>query len=76
MRVFARLKSVLVTAPNPDERIGQGLLENATVAVTCSETEDETVVVTFSFQRRRGALAGHHPVVMGLLGIVTTQIVF
>ena len=37
----------MVTAPNPDEGIGQGLLENAMVAVARAEAEDETVVVTF-----------------------------
>src|SRR5207244_342081 len=65
-----------VTAPNPRQRIGQGLLENTTVAVTCAEAEDEAVVVTFGFQRRRRALAGHDPVVMSFLGIFRTQIVF
>ena len=37
----------LVTAPNPHERIGQRLLENAPVAVVGAEAEDETVVVIF-----------------------------
>ncbi len=36
-----------VTAPNPHQRIGQGLLENAAVAVAGAEAEDETVMVTF-----------------------------
>src|SRR6266568_1778528 len=76
MRGTSRLKSVLVPAPNPHQRIGQGLLENATVAVTCAEAEDETVVVPFGFQRRRRALAGYDPVVMSFLGVIGTQIVF
>src|ERR1051325_7304048 len=67
---------LIVTAPKPHESLGQGLLEHATIAVAGAEAEDEPVVVTFGRQRRRGAFAGHDPIVMGFLGIFWTQIVF
>src|SRR5206468_3649255 len=40
-----------VPAPNPDEGIGQSLLENAMVAVARAEAKDETVMVIFGFLR-------------------------
>src|SRR5262245_23597529 len=66
----------LIAAPEPDEGVGQGLLENAAIAVTRGQAEDEAMVVTFGLERRGRTFAGHHPVVMGLLGIFGTQIVF
>ena len=66
----------VIAVPNPNECIGQGLLEYATVTVSGPASENKALVVTFRFQRGRSALARHHPVVMSLLGIIGTQIVF
>src|SRR5438552_6028088 len=66
----------LVPAPNPDECIGQCLLEDATIAVPCPASENAALVVTLRFQRARGAFARHYPIVMSLLGAFRTQIVF
>src|SRR5439155_10414291 len=66
----------VVAAPNPHERIRQCLLENAAVAVARGQAKYEAVVVTLGFESSRGAFAGHHPVVMGLLRIVRAKIVF
>src|SRR5258706_9164885 len=67
---------VVVAAPDPDECVGQGLLEDATVTVARSKREDEAVMVTLGPKRSRGAVAGHDPVVMGFLRIARAQIVF
>ena len=66
----------VIALPDPDECIGQCLLKYATVTMSGPEREKKTLVVALRFQRRRCALARHHPVVMSLLGIVGTQIVF
>src|SRR5258706_13674796 len=66
----------MVAAPGPDERVGQSLVKDAAIAMAGSEGENESVVVTLCFERRRGSLAGHHPVVMSVLRIVRAIIVF
>src|SRR5439155_20037950 len=52
------------------------LLKNTAVAVARSKAEYEAVIVTFGLKGSRGALAGHHPVVMGFLRIFRAKIVF
>jgi len=42
----------MVTAPDPHQRIGQGLLENFAVAVPGIKTEHVAVIVTLRLQRR------------------------
>jgi hypothetical protein len=66
----------MITAPNPHERIGQRLLEHATVAVAGCQAEDKTVVVTFGIERRFSAFAGHDPIVMSFFGVIWAKIVF
>src|SRR5258708_26010086 len=66
----------MVAAPDPDECIGQGLLENAAVTMASAEAEHETLGVTFGFQSRRRALASHDPIVMSFLRIFWAQVVF
>ena len=66
----------MVTAPDPHERISQGFLEDATVAMTCGETEHETVAIAFGIKGGIGALAGHDPIVMGLFGVIWAKIIF
>src|SRR5260370_24175400 len=70
---FAGPLFCVVAAPNPDGGVGQGLLEYATVTVSCAASENKALVVTLGFHGGRSALAGHHPVVVSLLGIVGTQ---
>src|SRR5256885_11795806 len=66
----------VVAAPQPHERIRQCLLENTAVAVARSKAEYEAVGVTLCLECSRGALAGHHPVMMGFLRVFRAKIVF
>ena len=61
---------IVVTTPDPDEGIGQRLLEDPAVAVAGAEAENKAVVVTFALSGSGGALAGHDPVVMGFFGVI------
>jgi len=65
----------MVAAPAPYECVGQCLLENAAVAMAGGEAEDEALVVTFRFERRRRPLSSHNPVVIGLLRIFCAKII-
>ena len=65
-----------VAAPEPHEGVGEGLIEDLAVAVAGCFAEDEAVVVAFSGEGGGGALAGHDPIVMPLLGRLGTDIVF
>jgi hypothetical protein len=66
----------MVSPPNPHQSIRQCLLENPTVAVTCRQAEDKSVMVTLGVERRAGPLTSHHPVVMSLFGIIRAIIIF
>src|SRR3954462_15064453 len=66
----------MVTAPNPNERIRQGLLKDAAITVTRGEAEDEAVGVTLRREGSLGAFAGHHPVVVRFFGIIRSIIIF
>lgn len=66
----------MIAAPQPDEGVGQRLLENVSIAVPDAEAVDETMVVALGIERFRGALAGHGPVVMGCLRIVGAEVFF
>src|SRR5262245_1700838 len=64
-----------VAAPGPDQGVGQGLFEDAPVAVVGGAAEDKAMVISLGFERRRGALAGHHPVMMRLLRVLGANII-
>ena len=66
----------MIPAPDPDKRVGQGLLKNATVAVAGTEAVDEAMVVAFGGEGCVRAFAGHDPVVVGFFGVLGAEIVF
>ena len=43
----------VIAAPNPDEGVGQRLLEYATVTVSCAASENKALVITLRLQRAR-----------------------
>src|SRR5262245_45863775 len=73
---FANALFGVVAAPDPHQGIGQGLLEHAAIAVPGRATEDIAVVVALGFERSRGSLSGHDPVVITLFGILRPVIIF
>src|ERR1051325_10526463 len=62
-------------APDPDERVGQCLLEHTAVTMSGAAAENKAVMVALRLESGGGAFAGHDPVVMSLLGIFGAQIV-
>src|SRR5688572_30717096 len=66
----------VIAAPDPDEGVGQRLIEDLAVAVPGRLAEDETLMVAFGLQRGGGAPAGHHPIAVGFLGVFRAQVVF
>ena len=65
-----------IAAPDPDERVGQRLLEDTLIAVAGALGEDEALRITLRFERGGSAFAGHHPIVISLLRILCAQVVF
>src|SRR6188768_2699677 len=64
-----------VAAPEPDEGVGEGLVEDFAVAVAGGFAEDEALVVAFGLEGSGGALAGHDPIVIGLLGVLGAEVI-
>src|SRR4051812_20083801 len=65
----------MISAPNPDQCVCQGLLKDTTVTVPGGEAEHKAMLIPLGLERRSGAPAGHDPVVMRFLWVIRAIVV-